>query len=84
MKIFTVYDSKAQAYIQPFFAVNQGTALRSFATAANDQQHDFNRYAADFTLFLIGEWEPTSGHITLHESKINLGMASEFITGAPK
>lgn len=79
MKIFTVYDSKAQAYLTPFFCVNQGVALRSFTTAANDQGHDFNRYAADYTLFMIGEWTADQGHINVYESKINLGMASEFI-----
>lgn len=78
-KIFTIYDSKAAAYLQPFFSVNSAVAIRSFTTAANDVQHDFNRYAADYTLFAIGEFDPNSGNINLYETKQNLGMASEFI-----
>lgn len=84
IKIFTVYDSKGQAYLQPFFCVNTAVAIRSFTTAANDQQHDFHRYAADYTLFCIGEWETNSGNINVYETKINLGLASEFINGGAR
>lgn len=79
IRIFTIYDSKAQAYLQPFFCVNNAVAIRTFTTAANNPEHDFNRYAADYTLFAIGEFEPTSGNINIFESKVNLGMASEFL-----
>lgn len=84
IRIFTIYDSKAAAYLQPFFCVNNAVAIRSFTQAANNPEHDFNRFAADYTLFAIGEFEPTSGNIAVYESKLNLGMASEFIaaTGA--
>lgn len=83
MGIFSVYDSKAQAYLQPFFTHNKQTAIRSFATAAQQSDHDFHRYAADYTLFQIGEWDAQSGHINTLENKLNLGMASEFIEKAP-
>lgn len=78
MKIFTVYDSKAAAYLTPFFCPNGAVAIRAFSSAARDQGHDFNRYAADYTLFEIGQWDPISANLNIYETKINLGMAAEY------
>lgn len=84
LKIFAIYDSKAQAYLQPFFCVNAGVAIRSFASAANNPEHDFSRFSADYTLFEIGQFETTSGHINTYESQLNLGKAAEFIGATNK
>lgn len=78
MKIFTVYDSKAAAYLQPFFCPNGAVAIRAFSSAAKQEGHDFNRYAADYTLFEIGQWDPISGNVNTYETKLNLGMAAEY------
>lgn len=75
MNIYTIYDSKAEAYIQPFFCKNNGVAIRLFQTAALDEQHDFHRHAADYTLFNIAMWDETKGIITQLENHINLGNA---------
>ena len=50
-KVYSVYDAKAGGYLDPFMAMTDGLAIRMFASAANDAQHDFHRYAADYTLF---------------------------------
>lgn len=63
MKIFSVYDDKADAYTQPFFAPTSGVAIRQFAQAANDEGHEFSKHAADYTLFEIGEFDPQTGAI---------------------
>lgn len=80
LKVFSIYDSKAEAYLQPFFSPTRGMAIRSFQNAANTAGHDFNRFAADFTLFELGEFEPNSGNFNLLEHHQNLGKAAEFIT----
>ncbi|AXH72221.1 MAG: nonstructural protein [Microviridae sp.] len=77
MKIYSVYDSKAEAYIQPIFSTNKATAIRSFAQAANDENTEFNRHAADYTLFEIGTWDEITGLITPDETKTPLGSALE-------
>ena len=63
MRIFAIYDSKAEAYLQPFFSPTKATAIRSFTQAANDEKTDFYRFAEDYTLFEIGEWDPVGGEI---------------------
>ena len=64
MQIFTIHDSKAQAYLQPFFAPNAAVAIRYVTTAANEAGHEFNVHAEDYTLFQIGEFDTTSSEIT--------------------
>jgi len=55
--IFTIYDSKAQAYLTPFFMHQDGMALRVFADCINDNSHQFGKHPEDYILFNIGSWE---------------------------
>lgn len=79
MKVFAVYDCKAEAYLQPFFSRNAGTAVRDFASAANAEEHQFHRFAGDYTLFEIGEFDEQSGRLSASDVNINLGTALQFI-----
>lgn len=78
MLIYSVYDSKAGAYITPIYAVTDGVAIRMFQEAATDENHDFYKYAGDFTLFKLGEWNEIAGTITPYPSKQNMGTALEL------
>ncbi len=78
-KIFCVFDSKAEAFLQPFFSVNRAVALRSFTQACQDSQSDFHRFAGDYTLFEIGEWSAAEGKLVEYEAKVNLGLASQYL-----
>ena len=54
--IFTIYDSKAHAYLTPFFLHQDGMALRIFTDCVNDPNHQFGKHPEDYTLFSIGSW----------------------------
>jgi len=79
MKIFSIYDSKAEAYLQPFFAPTKAYAIRQFTQAANDESADFHKFAADYTLFELGSWDEQTGTIAPNEAKTALGSAIEYI-----
>lgn len=84
LKVFSVFDSKAKAYLQPFQAVNSAVALRSFEAAVNDERHDFHRFASDYTLFELGYFDDSTGMIECHDAHVALGTAVEFLkTVAP-
>ncbi len=74
LKIYSVWDSKAAAYIQPFFATNDAVATRMFETAANDAGHDFHRYAEDYALFRIGQFDQEKGDL-LPENIVSIAQA---------
>jgi len=77
--IFTVYDSKAAAYLQPFFSQTKGTAIRNFSDAVNDAQHHFSRHAEDYTLFELGHFDDQDAKFHLHETPESIGVAIEFL-----
>lgn len=79
MKIFTVYDSKAEAYLQPFFAKTHGLAIRQFQQAVNTADHQFHNYAEDYTLFVIGMWDENNCLIEMLTCPETLGNAMTFI-----
>lgn len=78
LKVFSVFDSKADAYILPFFCVNTAVAIRGFSLACKDETSQFCRHPGDFTLFEVGTWDETPGLFVPYEAKISLGTALEF------
>ena len=78
-RIFVVYDSKAEAYLQPHFAPTVGLAMRSWEVAVNSSDTQFGKFPADFTLFEIGTYDDLTGTLVMHQSKVNLGLALDVL-----
>lgn len=78
MKMFSVHDSKAEGFIQPFFAPNDAVASRMFERAANDPTTDISRFAEDYTLFEVGSFDQNTGKCTSLETPKSLGLALIF------
>jgi len=79
LKVFAVFDSKACAFLQPFYSVNVATAIRDFASAVHTEGHAFARYSGDYELFLLGEWDQYEGQIKMYDTKQSLGLASMYL-----
>jgi len=78
-KIFTIFDSKAKAYLTPFFLHEDGMAIRVFADCINDETHQFGKHPEDYTLFCIGSWDDEKAKF-LTNNPIALGNGIEFKT----
>lgn len=61
--IYSVLDTKAGAYCQPFYSRNHETALRDFRAAVQTEGHQFNKHAADYCLCWVGTWYEDDGRI---------------------
>jgi len=61
---FSVYDAKAEAYMQPWFLPTEALAVRAFQDCANDPEHNFGKHPEDYTLFMVGAWSPETGTLT--------------------
>lgn len=83
LQVFSVFDSKAEAFIQPWYSQTLGTAIRSFEAAVNTEAHDFQKHAGDYTLFHLGEFDQTLGQFTQLPAAVNLGLAVNFIKEGP-
>ena len=75
-KIYSIYDEKSEAFLQPFFMDTNGQAIRAIVDCLSDPQHNFSRHSADYTLFLIGQFDDQDATITVNKS--SLGNLVEF------
>ena len=75
LKVFAIYDSKAQAYMHPFYSNSIGQAVRMFEDASNDPKSQMCKHPGDFTLFHIGEYDDESGSFENVQAKQDLGTA---------
>lgn len=82
-KIFSIFDSKAEAFITPFFSQSTGTAIREFSAAANDMEHQFFKYGGDYSLFELGSFDQGSAVFDILKAPINLGLAISFVESVP-
>lgn len=62
-KVVSVRDYAVEAFGVPFFTRSVGEAERSFADEVNrvDENNQLNRHPEHFDLFLVGEFDSTSG-----------------------
>lgn len=76
--LFTVFDSAAARFLDPFVAPTIEFAIREFRRAVNKEGTQFNQYPEDYTLFHIGEFDPDKG-ILIPQGPTSLGVAVTFI-----
>lgn len=77
LQVFSIYDSKVEAYLQPFFAPTKGAAIRYFSDAIADPQHQFFKHCEDFTLFHLGSYDDSGGLFDC-DAPVSVGNAVEF------
>ncbi len=76
--LFSVFDTAAGAFLDPFVAPSIEYAIRSFRQAVNTAEHQFNRFPEDYTLFHVGVFAIESGEIIGSNPK-SLGVAITFL-----
>lgn len=77
-KVFSVYDSKVEAYLQPFFMQTRGAAVRAITELVGDSKHQFGKYPMDYTLFELGSYDDSNSKFDLHLTPHSLGLLQEF------
>ncbi len=77
-QVFTIYDSKAECYMPPFFTQTKGSAIRLFSDTCNDREHQFYIHSEDFTLFQLGSYDDQIASFDLYETPSPIGKAIEF------
>lgn len=63
MKIYSIYDDKAEIYNRPWFQVNEATARRTCQDLLGRQDTEFGNHPEDFVLFELGEYDDQTGMI---------------------
>jgi len=78
-KLFSVHDTVAKTFIQPFCVPSVAIAIRHFTNCANDKQTDIGRNPSDFVLYELGEFDTDLGNIVVLQPMVNHGPASNYI-----
>jgi hypothetical protein len=80
MQIYALYDTKVEAFMNPFFLRSDGEAKRSIGHAVMSRQSGhLSLYPHDFVLFRMGEFEEKTGEFLIDRPE-SLGVASSFAT----
>lgn len=80
LKVYSVFDSKAGVYGQPFYSVNNESAMRDFIAAAMDKDTKIGYFPGDFTLFHLGVFNTMTGKISCSDVMENLGTALQLLS----
>ena len=67
IRLYSVYDRVAQVYAEPFSAVNDATALRSFTIAQSSPESMLYASPGDFQLWYLGSMDNSSGELMSYD-----------------
>lgn len=62
-RLYTIYDRKALAYHQPYYAITDAVAVRTFADAVADPNAIFGRHPNDYVLYYAGDFDDSNGQL---------------------
>jgi len=63
LHLYSVMDKAVQAYMTPFFCRSDAEAMRSFADAVSNPEHQFNRHVSDYVLYRVGLFDDAEGMV---------------------
>jgi len=78
MRIYSIYDTKAEQYGNPVFMRTDNEARRSFAQVAADPTTEIGKNPEDFLLYRLGTWDNEGGNIAT-EPGTCIAKAIEFV-----
>lgn len=81
--IFSVYDKKTAAFMQPFFQHTRGQAMRTLTDTVKGRESLIGSHPEDFQLFQVGEFDDQEGKIVPLKDGRFVCNASELVSGLP-
>lgn len=63
LKMYSIRDSKAEAFNPPFYKNTHGEAERDFTTLVRDEKSQVHQYPEDYDLYYVGSWDQITGKI---------------------
>lgn len=82
-KVYSIYDSAAKAFMQPFYQAGKGTAFRAFQDVVNTKDHPIHKHPKDYTLFELGEFDDETAGFVFHTAPERVVSAVEVLDDKP-
>lgn len=80
MRIFSIFDKKTNVYGRPFFAVNNGSAIRSISDEMERPESALGRHPSDYCICSLGSYDDLSGSID-PENVVVVMECSQLVKG---
>lgn len=78
LKVFTVFDSKLEEFLPPFFVKTVGEAIRVVTDLCSDKSHSFYKHRVDFMLFELGSYDTEIGVFNNLQAPKALSLLTEY------
>lgn len=84
MRLYSIYDSKAEQFSPPQVYHNDMLALRGFESIVNDDNMFIKKYPEDFSIYYVGNLSDSDGRYYVEncdESRVPIliGRAIEYV-----
>lgn len=79
LKMFSIYDKKADQFNVPFFFAHDGQAVRAFSDLANDSQSTIAKHPDDYSLYCVGIFGDDVGKVSAYEKPERIVEASALV-----
>lgn len=83
MKVYSMYDEKAEAFNRPFIFTTHGQATRAFSDGVRDPQSNLCKHYKDYSLYCIGTFDEETGLLEPLTPVELVCRASEFVALTP-
>lgn len=70
LDLYAIYDRKAVEYRSLYSVKRKEEALRIFSSECNNPESDFHKYAEDYALYQLGEWDTTEGKLIPYDTPL--------------
>lgn len=78
LKVFSILDTKADAFMSPFFMSTTGQAVRAFKDLVNDPKSSVYKHPGDYRLVHIGLFDDQLGKLESLDQVEPLGYGSDY------
>ncbi len=79
LKMFSIFDVQAQAYLPPFWLGQTAMAIRIFSDCVNSDDHQFGKHPGDYTLFELGTFDDSVCVVSCTASAVKLVNGLEVV-----
>jgi len=79
LQVFSIRDTKTGVFNPPFYSRTPGEAERSFKDQCNNPESMLHKYAEDYDLYALGEYDDNSGKIEQFDTPRHLVKAVQLV-----
>jgi len=79
LKIFSLYDEKAQVFNTPQYLAHKGEAIRMLQTTLGAKESMMSKYPEDFNLYCLGTYDDSTGKIISNDIPELVIRATELL-----